>query len=107
LFYLFSHLQKNKACTWSCTSSKGFGYNVATDKMVIDTWVSNLKFDFNNNNNNNPFCFIFSPTFKRIMCVLDLVLVQKGLDITLLLIRWVLIRKLHCMMWGKIIENQC
>jgi hypothetical protein len=31
----------------------------------------------------------------RIMRVLDLVLVQKGLDITLLLIRWVLIRKLH------------
>jgi hypothetical protein len=43
----------------------------------------------------------------RIMRVLDLVLVQKGLDITLLLIRWVLIRKLHWMMWGKIIENQC
>jgi hypothetical protein len=69
LFYLFSHLQKNKACTWSCTSSKGFGYNVATDKMVIDTWVSNLKFDFNNNNNNNnnnnPFFLSFLPPSKE------------------------------------------
>jgi hypothetical protein len=41
----------------------------------------------------NPFCFIFSLTFKRIKRVLDLVLVQKGLDITLLLIRWLLIHE--------------